>query len=275
MNCAGRVAALLGLTIPVLCCDAVQAEDDPFTPFQLIHVRVKEKDADQEKVALAEFEEAELEEIIQPSGLLGQHYISATFDVMWVGDEGLQRIGKTAFGATFETNDPVTDHLDLHTVFGFSGLEGDIWASQLGPIVGMDFPVEVDMFEARFLFGGTYHWLPEEQVDPFLRAEVGIWRGEVSYSAPSIGIPTYHVEETGTKTLFRVVAGVEYDLSEVTTIRPAFTWEDVAEEGYDSQFYLGVGMSHWFNDKFLGRAELSYELTDGDILLNVGAGVRY
>ncbi|MDA3842746.1 MAG: outer membrane beta-barrel protein [Candidatus Kapabacteria bacterium] len=164
--------------------------------------------------------------IISGSAVYGQSYQEKRF---WIGPTVGYAFADLGFGATGEYG--MTENIGLSFDLGYSGFKEDFG----GLMGGNDTYWEFTLFSA--LVSASYHFMPDDKFDPFLKAGIGYMNWDVKFMQDGKEIDMFPgssaAYESGVG--FTGQIGARYHFSE--------KWSGRAALGYPYIFSLGVDFS--------------------------------
>ena len=188
-------------------------------------------------------------------GLLGKRYAEFEIGLMRPGKSSVRDIDSSVLLLGAGVNVPVDPNIDAKFDVSYAELDG-----RAG---GVKFKSQATALQA----GLAYHFMPNEEVNPF----VGVSAGFV-YSEAKVSGFGAREKDDDTDFLLNVGAGVEFDVHEQVAIRPEVAYIKV---GSDDDFVAGVSANYWINEAMFAGLGTSYAFDDGDITWSVGFGIGF
>jgi len=177
---------------------------------------------------------------VEARGLLGERYGSLHLGVTRPGNSRLREIDSSVIGFGASMNLPVTGNVDLNFALSREELDGGTF--------------EIDL--TSFQGGVNYLISPESETCPFLIGRLGIVDTSPGDSDPMIALG----------------GGIEFGLNDKTALTPSLVFMHVDDA--DDLILSGEG-NYWITESVFGVAGLGIGLDEGDIVVTLGAGVRF
>ncbi len=201
--------------------------------------------------------------VFAEGGFLGKRYVNLLFSQTTPGDEELRAIDDSILGFTAGFNLPIHSNIDFTISFEQLRLDG-----QIPEDIQRGMPVINVEGTSRSLNGKiTYHFTPNQPINPFLTISKGIIRTEYKFS-----IGNESVSEDIETSYISFGGGVEFQLSEETILRPFFQYSKTDDNDSTG---INIALAHWFNANFFGILAASYLPDEGDNRLTVGGGIEF
>ncbi len=201
-------------------------------------------------------------------GILGKSYLGFYAGSITPGDETLNEIDSSVLSYGFSGRYPITKNVDGTVSIGFQKLDGPAVINYFDGYNYYQIPIKLKG-DSTILGGGcTFHFLPDQTVDPFIL--IGFY--QLSNKLTMTDASGYSETENESNMGFSGGAGAEFGINEYFAITPNFSFFTIDGESETAFEIAGI---FWFENVVGLMVSTSYAFDAGDFGIQGGIGFKF